>query len=376
MRAKAHPRQDERLAALRRYAILDTPRERDYDEVVALVARLCDAPIAVVNLIDEDRQWFKAEVGLGVRETPLETSLCSHVILEDDYVEIPDTLQDARMSDNPLCLETEAPLRFYAGAQLKTHEGLAIGTLCVLDHEPRRLTPLQRDAVRLLADLVMRQLDLRLALQQQEIIRRESDHRVKNSLAGVAAMLNIQARSSGDEEVSAALQEASGRVHAAALLHRQMHEADSGAGVDLHSFMEAIVKHLRREAPEGVALRVSFPARTVSPEVASSLASVVTEFVANSFKHGYPEGRSGTVRIGATSDGPGLIIEGRDDGVGSAATKRGAEGAMGSGLGRLIMRAAADKIGGALDAVVDEAGARFTLRVPNLPTAAPPTEDR
>jgi GAF domain-containing protein len=102
MKAEPHPQQHNRLTTLRQYDILDTPRERDFDDIVALASEICGTPIAVINLIDEHRQWFKAEVGLGVRETPLETSICSHVILEDDFVEIEDTLVDDRTADNEL----------------------------------------------------------------------------------------------------------------------------------------------------------------------------------------------------------------------------------------------------------------------------------
>ncbi len=176
MKASPHPRQVERLAALARYAVLDTPREREFDEIVELAAEICEAPISVVNLIDAERQWFKAEVGLGVRETPLETSLCSHVVLDAPFVEIPDTLADPRMTDNPLCLD-DAGLRFYAGAQLLSSEGLPLGTLCVLDRRPRTLTALQRRTIGVLARQVMRILEHRLALRRQEILRREMDHR-------------------------------------------------------------------------------------------------------------------------------------------------------------------------------------------------------
>ncbi|MGV3613954.1 MAG: PAS domain-containing protein [Fimbriimonas sp.] len=160
MRASLHRNESERLAALRAYGVLDTPRERDFDEIVALVAQICGTPIAVVNLVDEERQWFKAEIGLGVRETPLDTSLCAHAILERDLVEIPDTLLDPRFQTNPLVTGTPH-LRFYAGALLESPDGLPIGTLCVLDHAPRQLTDLQRQALRVFARQVMTQLEVR-----------------------------------------------------------------------------------------------------------------------------------------------------------------------------------------------------------------------
>jgi PAS domain S-box-containing protein len=166
----------ERIAALHSYAILDTEREAAFDDLVNLVAQICEAPIAVVNLIDEGRQWFKAEVGLGVRETPLETSFCARALLTQDGMVVPDATGDPRFACNPL-VTGEAHLRFYAGVLLKTSEGLPLGTLCVLDTEPRPegLSPFQQSALRTLAGQAMAQLELRRALVQ----RRESEARFR-----------------------------------------------------------------------------------------------------------------------------------------------------------------------------------------------------
>ena len=151
----------DRLAALRSYGILDTDREAAYDDVTRLIARICEAPIAVINLIDSDRQWFKSEVGLGVSETPLETSFCRHALLENDRLVVPDATQDPRFECNPL-VTAPGGLRFYAGTLLKTESGLPLGTLCVLDDKPRPdgLTDLQSDALAVLARQVMNQLEL------------------------------------------------------------------------------------------------------------------------------------------------------------------------------------------------------------------------
>ncbi len=119
-------RESERLAALASYDMLDTPRERDFDEIADLAARICGTPIAVVNLIAEGRQFFKAEVGLGVRETPLDSSFCAKAILEEDFLLVPDATRDHRFDCNPL-VTGEPGLRFYAGALLKTEQGHAIG---------------------------------------------------------------------------------------------------------------------------------------------------------------------------------------------------------------------------------------------------------
>jgi PAS domain S-box-containing protein len=159
----------ERLAALHSYAILDTAPERAFDDIVRLAGQLLDAPIVAVNLIDADRQWFKSEVGLGVREMPLDHSICKHVLLEKERMVVPDTRDDLRFACNPLV--TGAPgLRFYAGELLKTEAGLPLGTLCVLDTVPRPqgLTELQALTLRTLAQQVETQLELRKVVHEQE----------------------------------------------------------------------------------------------------------------------------------------------------------------------------------------------------------------
>jgi PAS domain S-box-containing protein len=156
-----------RLAALASYEILDTPPEDDFDDVARLASEICGTPIAVVNLIDAGRQFFKAEIGLGVRSTPLESSFCAKAILEEDFLLVPDATKDKRFDGNPLVVG-EPGLRFYAGALLKTDEGHAIGTVCVLDFQPRTLTGTQERTLRVLARQVMKQLDLRRALAAKD----------------------------------------------------------------------------------------------------------------------------------------------------------------------------------------------------------------
>src|SRR5690606_24729967 len=121
-RAPTPSGEDERLAALHAYGILDTPPEESFDALTRIAAYICKAPIAVINFVDRDRQWFKSEIGLGVRETPLDVSICAHAILQPGLFVVPDTTQDARFADNPLV--TGSPhLRFYAGALLESDQG-------------------------------------------------------------------------------------------------------------------------------------------------------------------------------------------------------------------------------------------------------------
>ena len=156
-----------RLAALARYEMLDTPREREFDDIAALAAAICEAPIAVINLVGDQRQFFKAEVGLGVRETPLENSFCAKALLEEDILIVPDASIDPRFDCNPL-VTGDPHIRFYAGVLLKTDDGFPIGTLCILDLAPRTLTALQLEALRVLARHAMSAFNLRLASKRAE----------------------------------------------------------------------------------------------------------------------------------------------------------------------------------------------------------------
>jgi PAS domain S-box-containing protein len=149
-----------RLAALRQYAVLDTLPEQALDDLTALAAQICEAPIALISLVDERRQWFKSKVGLEVAETPRDVSFCAHALHQPDLLIVPDTTQDERFAQNPFVLG-EPGIRFYAGAPLVSPEGATLGTLCVIDRVPRTLTSAQEQALRVLARQVMTHLELR-----------------------------------------------------------------------------------------------------------------------------------------------------------------------------------------------------------------------
>lgn len=159
----------ERLAALDTYGILDTPAEQAYDDIVKLLGELLGVSIAAINLIADGRQWFKSEIGLGTREMPLDDSICRFALLQDERMVVPDTLGDPRFRCNPLVTGTPG-LRFYAGALLKTPEGIPLGTLCVLDLQPRPggLDPRDCFIIDTLAQQVMAQMELRRAIREQE----------------------------------------------------------------------------------------------------------------------------------------------------------------------------------------------------------------
>lgn len=153
--------EEERLRTLNSYKILDTLPEEDYDAIAKIASNICNTPIALISLVDKDRQWFKSNRGLEAKETPREIAFCAHSILNpDDLFIVNDASKDERFLDNPLTTE-DPNVIFYAGAPLNTSEGQTIGTLCVIDNKPNDLNETQKEALKLLANQVVSLLDLR-----------------------------------------------------------------------------------------------------------------------------------------------------------------------------------------------------------------------
>jgi two-component system, cell cycle sensor histidine kinase and response regulator CckA len=160
--------EQQRLAALASYHVLDTPPEQSFDELADLAALLCEAPISLITLVDENRQWFKSRIGLDLEETSRTVSFCAHAIQQPGIFIVRDATQDPRFASNPLVLQ-DPNIRFYAGAPLVTPDGYALGTLCIIDREPRELKPSHEQALNVLSHHVMTLLESRR--QKHEIDR-------------------------------------------------------------------------------------------------------------------------------------------------------------------------------------------------------------
>jgi len=353
MKAQHHPLEPARLAALRAYDILDTPRESAFDDIVMLASQICGTPISVINLIDETRQWFKAETGLGVRETPLDTSICAHVILEKDFVEIPDTLADVRMADNPLCL-ADPGLRFYAGALLRSKGGLPIGTLCVLDNEPRALNQLQRDALRVLADQVMTQLDLRAVIANESVMRSEIDHRVKNSLQVVNSFVSLERGASNNHETHDTLDRVAKQINIVAALHEHLGIAATGDLIELGPYLDKVVSLINSTLAADVAVQGSFDNLVIRPEQASTVATIINELATNALKHSFKHLSGTVVLTGERTPASGYQISCSDDAPTHEVKTVSSNGRV--GLGLMILAASVQQLDGTMIVTNDENG--------------------
>jgi anti-sigma regulatory factor (Ser/Thr protein kinase) len=174
-----------RLETLRKYRILDTAPERNFDDLTLLASHICGTPMALITLVDADRQWFKSRVGMDAVETSRAVSFCTHAIQQHDIMIVPDTRDDARLKDNP-SVTGDAHIRFYAGAPLVTRDGFALGTLCVIDRVPRQLTHEQIEALDALRHQAEAQLELRrnLAELKQALIERDRAEAEQTTLIG------------------------------------------------------------------------------------------------------------------------------------------------------------------------------------------------
>ena len=222
-----------RLAAVKRYDILDTPPDGAFDRITELAARLLKVPISIISLVDHDRIWFKSHHGLDASQIDREAGLCASAIMQIDPYILTDAKTDIRSLANPLVAGSFG-LRFYVGVPLTTHDGFNLGTLCVIDSEPRPISEDEIAQLKALATVVMDQMELRLsarnavadlsgALHRAEMMAKEIDHRVMNSLQLVAGLLNLQSRALGTSDAANQLSVAATRVLAIARVHQHIY---------------------------------------------------------------------------------------------------------------------------------------------------------
>lgn len=366
---KRHPNEEQRLQVLYSYGILDTPVEEDFEAITELISHICEMPIAVINLVDRDRQWFKSEVGMGAKEAPIDTSFCGHAILEEDFMLVPDTFNDPRFQNNPL-VTGKPHLRFYAGAILKADDGLPLGTLCVLDHEPRQLSERQTRVLKAMARQTMALITLRrdthrAQLEQARLQRAmdESHHRIKNNLQVLAALVDLQRLKHPKQVPPGELQRLSEHIRTLGELHDLLTSDKESAAtgyIQVQAFLGRIMP-LLETASGGRKLEFSAPeSLALSARQASSFLPLLAELVGNAIKHG-----EGTITV-TVEDGPeGIQLTVSDQGKGFPAGFS-ANQAANTGL-ELIENMARWDLGGEVRYEnAEEGGARVSVIFPGI----------
>jgi two-component sensor histidine kinase len=330
--------ESDRMAALRRYEILDSAEDADFSDFLQIASDICDAPIAAINLIDSDRHWSLAGLNAGARQLPLSQSICAQAIRQAELFVVTDLSVDARFLDNPLVVG-EPKLRFYAGALLETPAGLPIGTMCVMDCEPRRngLSPRQAFTLKALARQIIAQLELRrttrevtsaasaraklqASLHEKEALLREVHHRVKNNLQLISSLLSLQAARIADPGAASLFADSRNRVRSMALVHENLYRAGNFAEIAMREHIVSLCGHLAKAySVPRIAVIASSDDIAMGMDRAISCGLIVNELVSNALKHAFPNERAGTVRVSFERKPPGeFVLTVADDGVGLA----------------------------------------------------------
>lgn len=345
-----------RIAAVRRYEILDTPPDGSFDRVTAIAARRFNVPIAIISIVDHDRIWFKSHHGIDVEEIGRDPGLCASAILSKEVYIMLDASTDPRSLANPL-VAGDFGLRFYAGVPLQTSDGFNLGTLCVIDKEPRPVEQGQIDDLKDLASLVVDQLELRLAartaIAHAELMAREIDHRVMNSLQFVSGLLTMQSggpASTGD--VSTRLKEAATRVAAVARVHRNFYSSDTDK-VSCLTFLSRLCRDLSDIC--GVEVEVAGDEGMVPTTLIQPIGLLTNELVTNSAKHG-----AGKIEVTYQVKEDRRELSVCDQGPGVPADF---DVAKSEGLGMKVIRALAKQLSGGIEVTPNLNGRGVCFRV-------------
>ena len=393
--------EDLRMRALCRLEVLDSEPERAFDDIVEVAAQIFGVPIALVSLVDSERQWFKARVGLDAPETPRSVSVCGHVVAQGSAIVVPDLGVDPRFADNPLVLEGPK-IRFYAGAPLVSREGQILGTLCVIDREPRTPSEAQLAALERLARVVVDQLELRKA--ELVRVRREAQaaqaqalekqfvsvvsHELRTPLTSIFAALRLATAGPLGAELSDELRKLLGVCERNA--RRMMNLVDDLleyeklrhrglelqlAPHDLRELLTEAVEAQRLSAEgDGLRLELDLPAQPLGCQVeARRITEVIDNLIGNAIKFSPPDTR---VHVHARRRGDRIEVCVDDEGQGvpedqrlaifERFTRLHASETQGSGLGLAIARILVKLHGGSI--VCEESpagGARFRFDLPS-----------
>ena len=390
--APFHPKEQQRIEELMHYDVLDTEGEQAFDELTQLASAICGTSISLISLVDEERQWFKSRVGLDATETPRDLAFCAHAILQEGVFEVCNAKEDERFSDNPLVTQ-DPDISFYAGAPLVSPSGMPIGTLCVIDQQPKKLSAQQSQALTTLAHQVISQLELRLHNRQLMRMQKEQEqffaamaHDLRSPFSGILGLSKMLAKKA-DTISSEQLQVASKAIldssmNVYQLLDELLQWSRNQLGA-VHVKLQALpIQGLLDDSMDLIQDPLALKDLTLKQDIPGDLKAMVDQdlakmiirnLLANAIKYS-PQGK--TISLEVKSDGEHVILSVQDQGSGVSeslkaqlfnecvSSEQGSSGEIGHGLGLKLCSEFAKKLGGQLS--IDEHyqdGAKFILKL-------------
>lgn len=391
MKADIPVNENLRLADLYQYNILDTPEEEAFDHLVKLASRICEAPISLISLIDAERQWFKARLGLNETETSRNISFCSHGILNGKIFIVPDTAGDKRFADNPL-VTGGYKIRFYAGVPLTSEAGNNLGMLCVKDTVPRNLTIEQQEALMILGKQVVKQLELRLRNQELERITEAQRriisiiaHDVRSPLSSIISLFQLyQNKRIDPDRFNNFLNVSSTQLHSTMALLENLIEWGK---IQLQSQSLAPVKLSLKELVDGVFTELTVQAslkenrlvNETSDSVRLDMDENILRFILrNLLTNANKFTEKGRITVDGFNFEKRVMIRVVDTGIGMPArmverpflskekySRRGTQNESGSGLGLVLIREFVENAGGSIKVQSTEGqGSSFIIELP------------
>lgn len=397
--------EDQRLQALKDYCVLDSDTEQQFDDLTALASSICQTPVSLVSLIDENRQWFKSRHGLDATETPREYAFCAHAILEDGIFEIEDSRKDERFADNPL-VTGEPHVIYYAGAPLITPDGYQIGTLCAIDHQPNKLTGEQKFQLEIIAKQVVSQLELRKNNRLKEDVvnklmdlvedvnqKNEKLYHFSNQLVdGVGVPLRqltvfsdllIDDIENKDcdalREKYHYIHEACGKLKCLTEDIFDISQADliheSSCGLDFKKIVDAVIADAQKYNEHNVKLNAVVEEDILFFSQEIRVKQVIHHLVSNSIKYANLEQATPFVKIEVQEGLDGVCISVQDNGLGiaekdqenlfNAFSRFHTDVAQGSGLGMTVVKKHIDSMNGEIQVKSSPQGTTFLVTLPN-----------
>jgi len=394
-----------RLKSLRDYQVLDSDTEIQFDELTALASSICQTPVSLVSLIDENRQWFKSRHGLDAIETPREYAFCAHTILQDDVFEVEDSRVDERFSKNPF-VTGEPHIVFYAGAPLVTPDGQHIGTLCAVDHEPHKLSDEQKFQLKIIAKQVVSQLELRKNNRLKEEVvndlmtlvdevnqKNEKLYYFSNSIVddigiplrqiSVFEELILNDIDNKDyeglREKHRYIQEACEKLKSLTEAIFDVNNADliheNASRLKLEKIINAVVNDAENKKHHNISIDVALGEDILFFAQEIRVKQILHHLISNSINYANLDQKDPYVKVSISEGLDGICIKVEDNGLGIAEHELGAlfdafsrfhtDVVEGSGLGLTVVKKHVDTMGGEIEIKSSPAGTRILVALPN-----------